>query len=264
MQFWSPQQLESEMAEHSEGVQLGPGATLERRQVLHLSGMAALWLMLPTSVRANRLQQASATERETLHQIMAEVHQAASLLITEESPDEEAYVKLLSTLMRRMPRQPREPFYGWYEQDSGWATDTTYFSAPVVLFQIKMEPGGTIKLHDHRHYNGVLMGISGEVEVANYNVVREQDERLILGNIAEAAQEQEFLIQQKTKSVIRPGELSTLTRDRDNIHEVRGGTKGGILLDLFTYFSPQARSFELDVVDDLKESNLKRVTWSRT
>jgi len=195
---------------------------------------------------------------------MAEVHQAASLLITEESPDEEAYVKLLSTLMRRMPRQPREPFYGWNEQESGWAIDTTYFSAPVVLFQIKMEPEGTIQLHDHRHYNGVLMGISGEVEVANYNVVREQNGRLILGNIAEATQEQEFLIQQKTQSVIRPGELSTLTRDRDNIHEVRGGTKGGILLDLFTYFSPQARSFELDVVDDLKDSNLKRVTWSRT
>lgn len=52
---------------------------------------------------------------------------------------------------------------------------------------------------------------------------------------------------------------------RDNIHEVRGGTKCGILLDLFTYFNPQARSYELDVVDakvDAKvHPQIRRVAW---
>lgn len=265
MQFWSLDQLNAELEEHHVGTSLGAGATLSRRQVLTLSGAAALWLMLPSAVRAQQAEAAKGAQRDTLHSVMAEVHELAAKLVDQDTPNEDEYVELLSTLMRRMPLQERKPFYGWRENPKGWAMDTAYFSAPIVLFQIKMEPGGVIELHDHRHYNGVLMGISGEVEVSNYGVVTEERDGWKPASIRDATREKEFFIRETAKKVITPGLTSTLTRDRDNIHEVRGGTKGGILLDLFTYFNPQARSYELDVVDakvDAKvHPQIRRVAW---
>lgn len=262
MQFWTPSQLEEELLDHPEGVELGPGASLSRRSVLKLSGAAAVWLMLPAAAQARALAEAQGRDRDSLMEIVAEVHEAAVQLVGEATPNEDEYVALLSRLMRRMPRTPIEPFYGWRPQKAGYAMDTTVYSAPIVLFQIKMEPGGVIALHDHRHYNGVLMGMTGEVEVNHYNVVKQEGERMVAGTMRDAIQEKEFTIRGLPTKTLRPGEVATLTRDRDNIHEVRGGAKGGILLDLFTYFSPQARSYELTTLEPEDKNGLRRVAWS--
>ena len=74
----------------------------------------------------------------------------------------------------------------------------------------------------------------------------------------------DFVIRQTLDEVIRAGERSSLTRARDNIHEVTAGENGCVLMDLFTHFRPQARSYGI-AWDDTPfdaEKQLYRVAWS--
>ena len=74
---------------------------------------------------------------------------------------------------------------------------------------------------------------------------------------------EDFLIRQSADVVLRPRQLSTLTRDRDNIHHVEAGDEGATLVDFFTHFSPKARSYglEWDGKPYDEENKLYKVAW---
>ena len=75
----------------------------------------------------------------------------------------------------------------------------------------------------------------------------------------------EFLIRQTATQTLKPGVVSTLTRDRDNLHVVKAGPKGGSCLDVFTHFNREARSYSLDWTGKPEDSqrNTYRATWKK-
>lgn len=128
----------------------------------------------------------------------------------------------------------------------GIEMDMSLYFPPVLMYQIWMEPGAVISLHDHRHYNGVLVVREGDVRVRNFDLVDADGKSIRINDESPDSKTGDVLIRESKDQKLHKKQSSTLTRDRDNIHHVEAGEKGCLLLDFFTHFRPEARSYELD------------------
>ncbi len=149
--------------------------------------------------------------------------------------DQEAYVEELATLMRRL--SPQDPILLEELADAVGAIrnfpdivtlvegpDHSYDVAIVVF-----EEGEEIPLHDHPDMTGVILGLTGEVEIQSFDLLPElsasgalQLKRLAVSNVT-------------------PGVHATLTAARGNIHSLRAISRTE-LLDVFTPGYNQDRS----------------------
>ena len=252
MQFWTVDTLKSHMlADHEQGEEISPGVVVERRTILRLglsaAGLAALsGLGLSGCATGSRATVKGGPgpvgAAASADEFVAAVMPQARALIAAPSPDEEAYLAAVTTLLA-----PVEPPPAWRMSPTGmgWDIDNIAYYPPIVLMQIKMAPKSVIHLHDHRHYNGVLLATAGAARCRNFDIVQPDGKRLDIAAGEVPAKGEDFLIRQNADTVLRPRQLSTLTRDRDNIHHVEAGDEGATLVDFFTHFSPKARSYEL-------------------
>ena len=252
MQFWTIDTLKSHaLADHEQGEEISPGVVVERRTILRLglsvAGLAALGGLglggcsngsPPTPRGASGPVNAAASTDD----FIAEVMPQARALISAPAPDEEAYLAAVTTLLARV-----EPPPAWRMSPtgSGWDVDNIAYYPPIILMQIRMAPRSVIHLHDHRHYNGVLLSTAGAARCRNFDIVQPDGRSLDIVAGEVPAKGEDFLIRQNGDTVLRPRQLSTLTRNRDNIHHVEAGDQGATLVDFFTHFSPKARSYEL-------------------
>jgi hypothetical protein len=247
MQFWTLDEIEEHaMADHEVGEEISPGVTITRRRILQvgLAGAAGL-LVSGCAGPGKKMETASdpAARPLTIDQLVARLRPEARRLIASDRPDEAGYLAAVSSLLARYT--PDEPWAMRDIGDSGWSMNTAAWMPPVVVFDIHMRPGSKIHLHDHRHYNGVLLCTEGSVRCRNFDIVQPDGERLDIA-AGEAPTGEDFLIRQNKDATLERGHLSTLSRDRDNIHHIEAGPDGCKLADLFTYFRREARSYELD------------------
>lgn len=112
-----------------------------------------------------------------------------------------------------------------------------------VMFEF--DPGRGFAHHDHRDYNGVILGVEGEAQVANFD---------ILGDTPVPPEGTTFQIRQTRDDLILPGRFSTLETRRDNIHDLKAGPEGAVVLDVFTYLKPGARSYFLEVEPEARDA----------
>jgi hypothetical protein len=212
-----------------------------RRNLFRIGGAAALALMLgPSALRAgqaaNRTDTDSPFEPLSLEDFIDRADPLAraitDTLAARQTPNEEAYLLHLASLLCRLgPRpvgaeRPRGMMYPHHR--------TPYF----MVMQINMSPGAALPWHDHRDYNGVILGLEGSVRARNFE---------ILGDNPIPPAGQSFEIRQTADTVVEPGRVSTLARNRDNIHDLRAGPGGARLLDVFTFFPGSAGSHYLAV-----------------
>ena len=252
MQFWTIDTLASHtLADHEAGEELSPGVIVERRIILRIgcatAGLAALWgIGLGGCNRATQSGSRVGVGRSggvtSADEFVAAVMPRARALIAASAPDEEGYLSAVTSLLARV-----EPPPAWRMSPTGngWDIDTIAYYPPIVLMQIRMAPKSVIHLHDHRHYNGVLLATRGEARCRNFDIMLADGKRLDVAAGEVPGKGEDFLIRQNADTVLRSGQLSTLTRDRDNIHHVEAGDEGATLVDFFTHFSPKARSYEL-------------------
>ena len=148
---------------------------------------------------------------------------------------EEAYLMAVGQLLARL-RTPTIPelrgAMGGYMQEHGEAGLEFY----VTMFDL--EAGKGFSHHDHRDYNGVILGVDGEVRIRNYDIVGDE-----LVPPAGAT----FQIRQTRDDLILPGRFSSLGRARENVHDVTAGAQGGRVLDAFTFYRPDGQSYFMDV-----------------
>lgn len=255
MQFLSVEEIARHaVADHDIGEEIGPGVVVERRTILRVglsaAGLAMLGGLGLPGCASSRSGTTRRDERGTdadarvasADEFVAAVMPQARALISAQAPDEEAYLAAVTTLLARV-----EPPPAWRMSPTGmgWDIDNIAYYPPIVLMQIKMAPKSVIHLHDHRHYNGVLLATAGAARCRNFDIVQPDGKRLDIAAGEVPAKGEDFLIRQNADTVLRPPQLSTLTRDRDNIHHVEAGDEGATLVDFFTHFSPKARSYEL-------------------
>jgi hypothetical protein len=273
MQFCTVEEITNHsLADHEAGEEISPGVVVQRRTILRLglsaAGLAVLGgggLAGCASGRKDPRNLADSPGTRPNHVVSADEFVAAVMpqaraLIAAPAPDEEAYLAAVAALLARV-----EPPSAWqmYPAGTGWEMDTIAYYPPIVLMQIKMAPRSVIHLHDHRHYNGVLLATQGAARCRNFDIVQPDGKRLDIAAGEVPAQGEDFLIRLNADTVLRPRQLSTLTRDRDNIHHVEAGDDGATLVDFFTHFSPKARSYELawDGKAYDEANGLYRVAW---
>lgn len=268
MQFWSVDEIASHAhADHEVGEEISPGVVITRRTILQFGLSAAGLVMLggapafagPGS-RASLPDEQTSTPIERLDDFMARIVPEARALIAASKPDEEAYLALVRTLLSRVEAPPR---WRTSPMRKGRSMDTIAYYPPVVFYQIEMAPKAVIHLHDHRHYNGVLLATKGAARCRNFDIVQEDGKQLDIAAGEVPPKGEDFLIRESADVVLKPRQLSTLTRDRDNIHHVEAGEDGVTLLDFFTHFSSKARSYELawDGKPYDKAKKLYKVAW---
>ena len=267
MQFWTLDEIERQVrAEHEVGEELAPGVTITRRRILQagLAGLASVAVAgCAASAPGKRASAAGGTAEAplTLDQLVARLRPEAQQLIASDRPDEEAYLahaaELLASYDTEEPWSLREP------GDRGFSMNTMAWMPPVLVFDIRMLPGATIPLHDHRHYNGIVVCRKGSVRCRNFDIVPPDGQTLDVAAGEVPPTGEDFLIRQTRDAVIEPGQHGTLTRDRDNIHHVVAGADGCELTDVFTYFRREARSYNLDWDDQPTESggDTYTVSW---
>lgn len=266
MQFWTLDEIEQHaMADHEVGEEISPGVTITRRRILQVGLAGAVGLLAggctATVRREGSAQQAAAPEAVSIHQLVAKLHPAAKQMIAADRPDEFSYLAAVSTLLARY--KPDEP---WAMRDVGesrWSMNTAAWMPPVVVFDIHMRPASKIHLHDHRHYNGVLLCTDGSVRCRNFDIVQGSGKRLDIAAGEVPPRGEDFLIRQNKDSILARGQLSTLSRDQDNIHHIEAGADGCTLTDFFTYFRREARSYELDWDERpvSKRGDVYKVAW---
>ena len=121
--------------------------------------------------------------------------------------------------------------------------------------QIGFGPGGKIPIHDHRDYNGVILGVEGELRARNFD---------ILGTDRVPPKGETFQIRETRDDLIFAGGFSTLSRTRDNVHAIVAGSEGARVLDVFTYFVEGARSYFMDVDPTPRDADrgIYEAAWS--
>jgi len=196
-----------------------PGVTLLRREFLRLSAGALGSLLLGGCAARKPVSPI------TWDEFVKELAPRAESLLAQKM-NEDAYVAAVVERLRRVDpalvppvkQLPREKLF--------------------LVTEFRFAEGKGFRYHDHRQYNGVIFAMEGAVRCRNFDVVD--------GDAAGPAGTR-VRIRETASVTLVPGEASTLTTSRDNIHDVRGGAGGGRVLDIFTWMGPQHRSVYLDV-----------------
>ena len=239
-------------ADHVSGEDLADGVRISRRRILHFSAAAgAAALMARTAEATEPRQGGDPFAPLSFEQIVERLRPLADTLLTLDQPNEEAYLHTVAALLHRVQPVPTTS-KGNAKGGGKMKMNPLAMHRPLVVYEIDMKPKATISLHDHHDYNGVIYGVDGSVEIRNFDIVtaHEQGRR--------RKKRKDFDIRETTRSLITAGRVSSLSRKRDNIHEVVAGKDGARLIDVFTFFSKEARSRYLDW-DDKPHGKQKRL-----
>ena len=158
-------------------------------------------------------------------------------LVASKAPNEDAYLYEVASILLRLETIPSPKFRG--RGKTGFAGG--YRKSPLSVMQIRMEPGAKLPWHDHRNYNGVLFGVDGAIRVKNFEVE---------GKTARPPKGEDFTIRETSDLTLSAGRVSSLSRTRDNVHDLWAGEKGGRVLDVFTFFKGKGGGSTYMTVDE--------------
>jgi predicted metal-dependent enzyme (double-stranded beta helix superfamily) len=165
----------------------------------------------------------------------------AERLVNSLSPDEEAYLIELSGLIERQKAIPK----AFFNFARPVAMHESLRRFPLLVLQFRLAPGAAIPYHDHRDYNGVLTVTEGAVRIRSFE---------ILGSDPQPLRGHTFEIRETSNAMLTKGAQSTLSRTRDNIHDVRAGPEGARFVDFFTLFRQGAHSVSLNVSEQPRDA----------
>jgi hypothetical protein len=216
------------------------GLAIERRHLLWVSLGALTAFTISPWQSASALQTNTASTLPSWDALIARATLLARRLTASASPDEEAYLTELSGLIERGGRPPRPSF----DLMEPVATDETLRRFPLLIVQFRLAPGAAIPYHDHRDYIGVLTVTEGSLRIRSFD---------ILGRGPRPPRDSTFRIRETHSAILTAGSRSTVSRTRDNIHDLRAGPEGARLVDFFTMFRPSAHSVYLNVNEEPRD-----------
>ena len=224
--------------------EVADGVVVERRSVLWLSAAAVASILTGSTALGAQDTRKQDTGKQgkrkqdklSFQQFLEEVYPLAKKVTDAKGKSEEAYLMTVAAAMSRLSdpgvelRATMRKFVGQHRQDGA--------RFPLAAMSMRLQAGRGFSHHDHRNYNGVIMGLTGEVRIRNFD---------ILGDNPVPPDGKTFRIRQTCDDLILPGRFSTLGLHRDNVHELVAGPDGGRVLDVFTIFGGGSRSAYLDV-----------------
>lgn len=187
-----------------------------------------------------------------LNEFVRTVQPWAERLVSADRPDEPAYLRAVMSLLPRLGLMPEPRFR---PVRPGLAVHPVYRFRPLLVVQLRLEPGATIGLHDHPGCNGVLCGVEGQARVRTFDF---ED--------AEAARRsgRTFRVRRTAELVLTAGRCSAVGRAKDPLHDLTAGPEGARLLDVFTLFHEHGRSADIALRDCPRpdDPTLFEAAWS--
>ena len=215
-------------------VEVSKGVFIERRSFLKLSVVALCGILLGSnSILKGEEKIVVDGNVYDIKKLIADVTPKANALIKNEKADEEGYLKEVIELVNKLKNVEQAPK----------TADRIKFTPvhdvqPVKIYQIRMLPGAVLPCHDHRDYNGIIQVLDGSANIRNFNLSDEK-EKILNG--------QNFKITETANITAQKGSISSLSRTRDNIHEIVAGAEGVLFLDIFTFYNSNGASKFLTV-----------------
>ncbi len=239
-------------------IEVADGVVVERRSLLWLSAGAVTALLAgraplrgqnPThrgAARQDQVPQGRAAPGLTFVQFLEEVLPLSRRLVDSKGADEESYLMIVAAALSRL-REPGVPLRQAM-QDFRQANGKSGERFPLSAVSMRLEPGGGFSHHDHLNYNGVILGLEGEVRIRNYD---------FQGAVPAIDSTETFQIRQTRDDLILPGRFSTLGSKRENIHDLVAGKDGARVLDVFTFLARDATSRYLSVEDKPRDAEAR-------
>ena len=245
-----------------QNVEVADGVVVERRSVLWLSAAAVTSMLVGAgSVRAQEPKQPDptrppATPKKNLklsfEDFLKQLLPQARRLIDSKGEDEQSYLMTVAAAMSRL-QDPNAPMRdAMREFSKNHRKQGERF--PIGAMAMKLAAGGGFSHHDHLNYNGIIMGLEGEVRIRNYD---------FQGDPPASDSTDTFQIRETRDDLILPGRFSSLGQKRENIHDLVAGKDGARVLDVFTFYARNATSRYLNVEDKPRdaEARIYDATW---
>lgn len=149
----------------------------------------------------------------------------------------ERYAAALALWAQLMPAPPPTPLL----PVEGAARDVEFgvvaFERPLMVSRWKMAPGATQPAHCHPHTVNCTLLVGGSVHLISFDAIAPP----LL-----ADRETEFGVLCIGETVLRAGELKTLTPTRGNLHQIEAGPAGA---EGFEFTTMYARTSEFSYID---------------
>lgn len=238
-------------------VEIQDGVVVERRSILWLSAAAVGSMLVGAS--ALPAQDPKPTPQQgdgklTHAEFLEQLYPQARRLVDSKAKDEEAYLMTVAAAMSRL-RDPKAPIRDAMRQFSAQHRKQGE-RFPIGAAAMNLKAGKGFSHHDHLNYNGVIMGLEGEVRIRNYD---------FQGKVPATDSTDTFEIRETRDDLILPGRFSSLGQKRENIHDLVAGKKGARVLDVFTFFARNATSRYLNVEDKPRDAEARtfEATWKQ-
>lgn len=233
------------------------GLLVERRTVLHLAGLS---LALPWALARSAGAQASPStgrdpERDAFLDFLGEWERLLREHLRTEGASEDAFLQRLAGAIARLDLASVPPIQHKAFENERITTGPVHgLDAKAFLVAIRMQPGASIRPHDHPSHLVATTCVEGTCHYEHYEPEREpppHDDR-----------ETAFLVRRTRRGVLLPGRTTVLSKESDNIHAFTAGRKGALLLD-FTMEVRPVGSFGMLAIDEEAEDAFHRTHRAR-
>jgi hypothetical protein len=238
--------------------EIADGVFVERRAVLRISAFAVgSMLMGWTSPLIGEVagqdkgKAGVALDEIDFDTFMKKVLPKAKELIGAKNPDEDAYLKFVIGWAKKMkevalakPRKRNIQFTSMFR------------THPMKVYQIRIKPGAQLPFHDHRDYNGVMHVVEGSAHVRNFDFEKRTKDIYTA---------ESFNLKETQNGTVKKGDYASLSRYRDNIHNIKATKEGVTFLDIFTFFNNRGTSKNL-IVDETavdKKKGIFKASWKK-
>lgn len=195
-----------------------PSLAIERRQLL-----AASACLLAAPRLASRPARATSWER-----FLAEAPEQVAELAKGTTPREhDAYLFALASLAARVESVPGGNLSAFGGLEPEVRFGMLHRGQPFFVVEWRLAPHAFLPGHCHPGASVCTLALEGECEIRHYEAEP--------GAPAYDAKEPApFRLRETRRQVLRPGSLSTLAPERDNLHLFRAGPKGAHGIDIST------------------------------
>ncbi len=115
-------------------------------------------------------------------------------MIASDSLDEEGYIKRAVEELAKLSELKTNRFA---PANGTVQSDLQAWVVPLILVQFRMSPNSVIRLHDHRHQNGVISVREGHARVRSFDLFEEEgDKRWDVAAGKLPGRDEEFLVLQ--------------------------------------------------------------------
>jgi hypothetical protein len=214
----------TEELEIGETAETATGVRVERRCFMKTLAFAFSSISLPRVATAPLAR--TGDERLSYEEFLKEVIPVARKLVSDTSlAGQHRYLLTLASYAVVLADVPVPAM-----RDSGQgAGGGTFIGAnpggdPFIVLHWRMEPGSVIRHHPHTYGNVMTLGLEGDVQIENLEMV----------GVRDFGAKGNFKVRKTQTQVLTPGQVNLVNLERGYIHGFQAGTRGGRGLDITT------------------------------